>query len=53
MIMKRLKNLIVYQKSKQLVMDVYKLLEQFPETERFALCSQIRRAIVSVPSNIA
>ena len=51
--MKRLKNLIVYQKSKQLVIDVYKLLEQFPDTERFALCSQIRRAIVSVPSNIA
>ena len=51
--MKRLKNLIVYQKSKQLVMDVYKLLEQFPDTERFALCSQIRRAIVSIPSNIA
>lgn len=51
--MKRLKNLIVYQKSKQLVMDVYKLLEQFPDSERFALCSQIRRAIVSVPSNIA
>lgn len=51
--MKRLKNLIVYQKSKQLVMDVYKLLEQFPDAERFALCGQIRRAIVSVPSNIA
>ena len=34
-------------------MNVYKLLEQFPDSERFALCSQIRRAIVSVPSNIA
>ena len=34
-------------------MDVYKLLEQFLDTERFALCGQIRRAIVSVPSNIA
>lgn len=33
-------------------MDVYKLLEQFPDAERFALCGQIRRAI-SVPSNIA
>ena len=51
--MKRLKNIIVYQKSKQLVMDVYKLLEQFLDTECFALCGQIRRAILSVPSNIA
>lgn len=34
-------------------MDVYKLLEQFPDAERYVLCGQIRRAIVSVPSNIA
>ena len=34
-------------------MDVYKLLEQFPDSERFALCGQIRRAVVSIPSNIA
>lgn len=51
--MKRIKDLIVYQKSKQLVIDVYKLLELFPESERFALCNQLRRAVVSVPSNIA
>ena len=51
--MKRIKNLIVYQKSKQLVIDVYKLLEAFPDAERFALCNQIRRAVVSIPSNIA
>lgn len=51
--MKRLKDLIVYQKSKQLVIDVYKLLELFSDSERFALCGQIRRAVVSVPSNIA
>ena len=51
--MKRIKDLIVYQKAKQLVIDVYKLLEQFPDSERFALCNQVRRAVMSVPSNIA
>ena len=51
--MKRIKDLIVYQKAKQLVIDVYKLLEQFPDSERFALCDQLRRAVVSIPSNIA
>ena len=45
--------LIVYQKSRFLVKDVYKLVQCFPEYERFALCSQLRRSIVSVPSNIA
>lgn len=51
--MNRLKDLIVYQKSKELVIFVYKMLELFPDTEKFALCNQIRRAVVSVPSNIA
>jgi len=51
--MKRIKDLIVYQKSKELVIFVYKMLEEFPETERFALCGQMRRAVVSIPSNIA
>ena len=51
--MKRIKDLIVYQKAKQLVIDVYKLLEQFPDSERFSLCGQLRRAVVSIPSNIA
>lgn len=51
--MNRLKNLIVYQKSKELVIFVYKMLELFPDTEKFALCNQMRRAVVSVPSNIA
>lgn len=43
----------MYQKSKELVIFVYKMLEEFPETERFALCGQMRRAVVSIPSNIA
>lgn len=48
----KFKNLIVYQKSKELVKQVYALLKQFPDDERFALCGQMRRAAISVPSNI-
>ena len=48
----KFKNLIVYQKSKELVKQVYALLRQFPDDERFALCGQMRRAAISVPSNI-
>ena len=45
--------LIVWQEAKKLVADVYHLLDSFPKFEKYALCDQIRRAIVSVPSNIA
>ena len=45
--------LTVWQESKKLVVDIYHLLENFPNFEKYALCDQIRRAIVSVPSNIA
>ena len=48
----KFKNLIVYQKSKELVKQVYALLKQFPDDERFALCGQMRRAAISIPSNI-
>ena len=48
----KFKNLIVYQRSKELVKQVYALLKQFPDDERFALCGQMRRAAISVPSNI-
>ena len=48
----KFKNLIVYQKSKELVKQVYALLKQFPDDKRFALCGQMRRAAISVPSNI-
>ena len=43
----------VWKKSKELVKEVYNLLNQFPDTERYSLCDQLRRSIVSVPSNIA
>jgi four helix bundle protein len=45
--------LIVWQKAHQLVLSVYKLSESFPKSELFGLTSQIRRAAVSVPANIA
>ena len=47
------KKLDVYNYSKVLVISIYKLLENYPQEEKFAICSQIRRAAVSVPSNIA
>lgn len=43
----------VWQETKKLVVDVYNLLDAFPKFEKYALCDQIRRAVVSVPSNIA
>ena len=49
---KSYKTLTVYQDAKQLVLNVYQLLRIFPTEERFALCDQIRRAVISVTSNI-
>ena len=43
----------MWQFSMDFVTDIYKLLNRFPERERFSLTSQIRRAAISVPSNIA
>lgn len=47
------KNLNVYQDAKSLVVDVYKVLKLFPAEEKYALCDQIRRAVISITSNIA
>lgn len=47
------KNLIVWQKSIALVKRVYQLSAAFPPEEKFGLISQVRRAAVSIPSNIA
>lgn len=47
------KNLNVYQDAKAFVVAVYKLLDRFTDSEKFALCNQIRRAAISVTSNIA
>ena len=47
------KDLIVWQKAMLLVRNIYLLTNKFPSDERFGLISQMRRAAVSVPSNIA
>lgn len=50
---KHYKDLIVWQRGMALAKMVYKLSLQFPAEERYGLTSQVRRAAVSVPSNIA
>lgn len=47
------RNLIAYQKAKEVVKRTYKLLKKFPAEERYAMCDQLRRASVSITSNIA
>ena len=50
---KTFEDLVVWQKSHQLVIQIYRLSKAFPKDELFGLTSQIRRAAVSVPANIA
>ncbi|MFZ4083668.1 MAG: four helix bundle protein [Pirellula sp.] len=50
---KTFRDLIVWQKSMSLVTEVYKASANFPADERFGLTSQLRRCVVSIPSNIA
>jgi four helix bundle protein len=47
------KNYKVWQKSHRLVFEVYKVLHYLPKEEQFNLNSQIRRATISIPTNIA
>ena len=47
------KQLDVYQEAKTLVKMVYELLKGFPKEEQYALCDQLRRAVISIPSNIS
>ena len=47
------KDLEVWKKSMDLVEDVYKLMKQLPESEKYGLISQIKRSSISIPSNIA
>lgn len=53
MIVKSYKELIVWQKSMNLVREIYLLTEKFPKDEIYGLTSQMQRATVAIPSNIA
>lgn len=47
------RKLIVYVKAKALAIEVYGLLRKYPKEENYALCDQMRRAAISITSNIA
>lgn len=51
--MKTHKDLHVWQKAMDLVVDVYEITNRLPQSELYGLTSQIRRSAVSIPSNIA
>ena len=50
---KSFKDFIVWQKAYKLVLEVYKITKTFPRSETYGLTQQIRRAAISIPSNIA
>mgnify|MGYP002640493770 CR=1 FL=1 len=47
------KDLEVWKKAIEVVADIYRLTSSFPDSEKFGIISQMRRAAVSIPSNIA
>ena len=51
--LKNYRELKVWQKSYRLCLDLYRITKEFPKEERYGLTSQMRRAAVSIPSNIA
>lgn len=53
MLIRSFKDLEVWQKAHTLVLDVYRVTEQFPNRERFGVVSQVRRSAASIPANIA
>ena len=50
---RKYQKLLVWQEAMNLVVGVYRATERLPTTERFGLCQQLRRAAISIPSNIA
>jgi four helix bundle protein len=53
MSIKSYQDLVVWQKSYQLALQIYKITKKFPKEELYGLTSQMRRAEISIPSNIA
>lgn len=51
--LERFEDLLVWQKAHELTLSVYRMTARFPRDEQFGLVSQMRRAAVSVPANIA
>ena len=51
--MQSYRELLVWQKAMRLVTDIYRITSAFPKSETYALASQMQRAAVSIPSNIA
>jgi len=51
--LKNYKELKVWQKSYELCLEIYRITAKVPKEERYGLTSQIRRSVVSIPSNIA
>ncbi|MDR2412941.1 MAG: four helix bundle protein [Rickettsiales bacterium] len=51
--MKSVKDLNVYKYGFQLALDIYKITEKFPKTEQFGLTQQMRRAAISINSNLS
>lgn len=51
--MKNFKDLLIWQRSHQLTLNIYKTSASFPSEEKFGLISQIRRSSASIPTNIA
>ena len=47
------KKVDAYHLAKEFVIYIYSLLGKFPQYEQFSLCNQMRRAVISIPSNIA
>ncbi|MGZ5431779.1 MAG: four helix bundle protein [Thermoanaerobaculia bacterium] len=47
------RDLVVWQKARKLAVEVYRVTQRFPRTEMFGMTQQMRRAAVSIPSNIA
>lgn len=47
------RELEAYKEGKKLVKEVYRLLKNFPKEEQYAICDQLRRAVISITSNIA